>query len=208
MAQTLVQDNDMLMCKLVWNQRGSKAVIGPAIFDQKIAPNMRWTGKGWSFYYGYRSPDDPDPYFLVHRADVDLAPHWFKPVEDAASGLVHLPRRKAPTPPVPSRIRLGMKGAVESPADATKAMPPRPEAGPDGTQTTVEELLEAKGKRPFDPQLIPGITAPIAEQMLADGLKSKEDIAALGVKGLKKYRGIGETKAQIIYEALMASEEN
>lgn len=54
----------------------------------------------------------------------------------------------------------------------------------------------------FDPQMLPGVGAKLAREMTADGIDSAEKLRALGVDGLKKYKGVGGLKAGLIMEAV------
>lgn len=194
------EDKDFILCLYMHPNRGSHPVIGAAVFSERFLPNMSRVRNGYSINYGYH-PGGGEDRFLVHREDVHAAPHWFKAAEEMVSGIINLPRRQAPMPPPPTRIapaaeddvRLSMVAAVQ----AGSAAPTETRQQP-----TPEELLKAKAERPFDPQLVPGITASIAAQMKTDGITSEADILALGVTGLQKYNGIGPAKAAIIVEAL------
>jgi hypothetical protein len=196
----MANDSDFVRIKYLHQNRGSHRVIGPAVLSDRMAgvPMVK-VRNGWSLDYGYRSSGDQ---FLVHRADMDAAPHLFKSLEEGASGVVNLPKRKAPTPPPPTRVaggkaRLGMRDVL--PAGAQEPVARR--------EPTPEELLKARKERVFDPQLVPGITDAVARQMTEDGIASEADILALGERGLQKYKGIGPEKARVIIEALRAKEE-
>ena len=54
----------------------------------------------------------------------------------------------------------------------------------------------------FKPDAVPGITSTIAKEMAANGIETKEDIIALGVEGLKEYKGVGDSRAEMILEAV------
>jgi hypothetical protein len=58
----------------------------------------------------------------------------------------------------------------------------------------------------FDPQVIPGVTANMANQLLAPpfAVTSKHDVLSLGVEGLQRVKGIGDAKAASIIELLTA----
>jgi hypothetical protein len=201
-----VEDKDFTLCLYMHPNKGSHPVVGAAVFSERFLPNMVRVRGGFSINYGYRVGGGTER-FLVHRADANAAPHWFKSVEELVSGVVNLPRRAAPAPPPPARIapapvppddaRLStaaaLRDAVQSQEDVKR-------------EPTPEELLKAKAERPFDLQLVPGITTGIAQQMAADGVQSEADILALGVEGLQKYSGIGPAKAAIIIESLAGRE--
>jgi hypothetical protein len=198
-----VEDKDFVLCLYLHPNKGSHSVVGAAVFAKRFLPNMVKVRNGFSISYGYRVGGGTER-FLVHREDANAAPHWFKPVEEMVSGIVNLPRRQAPAPPPPTRI------APVPPDDARLSMAAalRDAAAPEAAerQPTPEELLKAKAARPFDPQLVPGITTGIAQQMAEDGIQSEAGILALGVEGLQKYSGIGPTKAAIIIESLAGRE--
>jgi len=190
-------DSDFLMCRYMHPNRGTHSVVGPTVFDQPfLGKQMRRVKNGHAFYYGQRAGGGTET-FLVHRADAELQPQWYKPVEDVVSGLVELPKRKAPTPPVPERIKLGMRASVEASAE-------KPETP---ATDEVEALLKAKAERAFDPQLIPGISKRTARLMVEFGVKSEADILALGLEGLQKFDGVGRTKAELIIGFLKEKQE-
>lgn len=188
-------DGDFLMCRYMHPNRGCHSVVGPTVFDQPFpGRQMRRVKNGYAFYYGQRAGGGTET-FLVHRADAEMQPGWFKPIEDVVSGLVDLPKRKAPVPPVPERIKLGMRAAVEA--------PPPPQTATD----EVETLLKAKAERPFDPQLIPGVGKKAARLMVETGIQSEADLMALGSEGLQKFDGVGKTKAQLIMDYLAEKQQ-
>ena len=190
-------DGDFVKAKYMHQNKGSHRVVGPAVFSDRMegVPMVR-VRNGWSLDYRWRSGGDV---FLVHRGDLEAAPHLFKSLEEGASAIVSLPKRKAPTPPAPTRIaplpegetKLGMNAALPGPEPSAERVAPTP-----------EELLKAKEERSFDPQLVPGIGAAVARKMTADGIASEADILELGEEGLQKYGGIGPQKAKVIIEAL------
>jgi len=89
-------DENFVMCEYVAARGGSHGVVGLAVFPTQIVANMRRTHGGFVFDYGHRSKGDP---FLVHRADVQLMPHLFRPIPPQASGAqrtIQLPQAAVP----------------------------------------------------------------------------------------------------------------
>ncbi len=84
---------------------------------------------------------------------------------------------------------------------ATAAGPLTPEQAFD---QVVEDISRPAPKPILDVQLIPGITAEIAEQFEAAGITTVEQVLVLGVNGLQKFKGIGAVKAPVIIEAIQA----
>ncbi len=122
--------------------------------------------------YGFRAGGD---IFLVHRADADPNPHLFDPIESKEVPAA----AKPPTPPAPSPVEA----------------PPPPDVVTGEDRPAPDTSVNIVGR-------LPGITAPIAEAMAADGLETADQIIALGVDGLQEYKGIGQVKAETILEAL------
>lgn len=127
--------------------------------------------------YGFRAGGDV---FLVHKADADPNPHLFEQLETKEAPAAAKPPPPAPPPPA---------------SPALEETPPPPDV------VTGESAIA----EPRDVNIVgrlPGVTAPIAEQLAADGVETAQQIQELGVAGLQKYKGIGKVKAETIIEAL------
>jgi len=206
-----MNDSDFIMVEYMSRNKGEHAIIGVAEFAQRIAPNMvrRSASGGWMFRYGTGGGRGKGgDRFLVHKRDVELAPNLFRPIKTAqqvARVIAPLPQREAPPPP--PRV-------VESVAVPTVNRQPRHDVPglvvpglvvPGLTDSLIEDATEFTPP-PFDPQLLPGVTPKIAEQMRADNIQSAQDVLAKGVEGLTVYRGVGQTKAEIIIAAVTEME--
>jgi hypothetical protein len=83
------------------------------------------------------------------------------------------------------------------------APPPRPT-----DSTPAPEIIVREARVPIaqldelDLQLLPGISNVNARQLEADGITTKSQVLELGVDGLKQYKGIGETRAKAIIDAI------
>ena len=71
-------------------------------------------------------------------------------------------------------------------------------------EAALEDEVEAALE--FDFQTLPGVNADIAAAMKASGLSTREDVLALGEKGLLQYKGIGPAKAKVIIRTLSGKE--
>jgi len=198
-AVTSAKDDDFVMVTYVNTQRGDRRLIGPAGFQYEIAPGlmiMLPTDRQWHFNYQYKSGNGTEK-FLVHREDQRLKPDWFIPVESAAQ--VMAPSAPKQAPPPPQRI-------VEP-----EVTPEEAAGWPTGAADYVLDKEPAADTPPpvpvFNLQALPGVTPEIAEQLLDAGVTSKEDIFALGVDGLKQFRGVGDVKAGRIIGALTAMDK-
>ncbi len=72
---------------------------------------------------------------------------------------------------------------------------------PEGVDTYVSPVIAGVDDE-VDLEAIPGITAPVAEELRARKLTTKSAILALGLEGLLEIPGIGETRAEAIVTAL------
>lgn len=95
---------------------GSHGVLGTTTFGQKLVDNMRRTGRGWIFDYGYRSRGDR---FLVHRTDQSAQPNIFVLVSSPSAP----PPTAAPAPPPPAPVALTEQTVPESEVE-TIPVPP------------------------------------------------------------------------------------
>jgi len=193
-----MDDNDFVKVEYMSANKGEHAIIGVAEFSQRIAANMvrKSASGGWMFRYGTGGGRGKGgDKFLVHKRDVELAPNLFRPiqtVQQTARVIAPLPRREAPPPP-PQMVK---------PTAALVSATEQPEYDvPVFTENVIEETGEFTPP-PFNPQLLPGVTPKIAEQMEADNIQSAQDVLAKGVEGLMAYRGVGQAKAEIIIAAV------
>ncbi len=97
MAQSV--DSSFVMVTYDHPNRGQHRVVGPAVFSEQIAPGMVKAVGGWSMNYGYRAGGDE---FLVHKRDIELLPHIFKPVRVAPPVPVVSSPPPAPPEPLPA----------------------------------------------------------------------------------------------------------
>jgi len=197
---------EFVKCKFTPPWRGDRRIIGQTIFEQEVGDYVmirvtRPGRHGYSFNYGYRSPGEV---FYVHRKDVELTPGWFEPVSRAAPPVISLPIPATVQPEAPAPIEgASVSWTIEPPPFVFKE--------PEGFSAEIESESEdasehALGlqpeqpmpKREFDPQLLPGVTLNVAEQMRAAGIGSLDDVLALGVEGLQEFSGVGKVKAEVI----------
>lgn len=217
-------DADMIECVYTHPNKGDHACSGVHVFQQQIPGlPMQRSGAGWTMSYGYRCQGDK---FLVHKKDVEGAPHWFKPT-NKSEGVVNVARarsapRQAPAPPPVPAARPEPTVAVSRPEPVvqTPAEPPPPTGAPTFKQMVddalaaaplgaVDDAAEIAQGAPvtdavavlFDFQTIPGVTSEIAEQMVGAGMRTARDVIDAGGAKLQAFRGIGPAKAEIILAA-------
>jgi len=212
--------------------RGNQSVIGMTVFPTPLTMpdgrplTMRPEGNGYRIDYGYWSAGDQ---FLVHREDIKITPNLFRPVELERQNIQSaLPKRQAqPTPPPPPAPVVARPVEPKQPPRPTGPSPiPKPVTQilseaiePHIEQQPNEQDVVATEQEPItqeeavaslfthvlntsELQNLPGISAGIAEQMEQQGIQSYQDILDLGIEGLALYRGVGETRAQIIIDAI------
>jgi glycosyltransferase involved in cell wall biosynthesis len=164
-------DSDMVMISYNSPNRGDHRVVGHAQFQYAVQGlRMIETSGALRVDYGYRKQGDR---FLVHRREIEAAPHLFQPVSAAIPEIQIASQARRPQTRAPNRL-------VSNPL-------------------TGEELT---GDRKFDLQTIPGISADVATQLRDKGIDMPEDIIELGVDGLKEIRGVGNRKAEVIIAAV------
>jgi len=181
-------DGDMIRAKYLHPDRGQHRVLGGA---EKID-------------YGYRAGGD---IFLVHKNDIASQPHLFQAIEPV------MPSKPKPTPSVPPVIsETPPPMAVAPTEDLIDDLLAEPEPIPVVEEIPVKdesvseegppfEVLVAVMPEKFDFQTLPGVTNDIALQFEEDGLKTLEDIVALGETGLQKYKGIAKVRGEQISTA-------
>jgi hypothetical protein len=62
----------------------------------------------------------------------------------------------------------------------------------------IERIGIVHEERPFELQLLPGVTEAIEKEMVKSGLDSVEAVTDAGIEGLKAIKGIGDAKAEAI----------
>lgn len=138
--------------------------------------------------YGMRRNGDT---FLVNKADVAAARTLFAPIETERVGVPATPQ---PVPPAPVKVKV--------------VVPDEPEpilAVIDENEMVIQQTKSAGVMEKLDLQTLPGVSAQIAEGMIAKGLVSREAIINGGIEALSSVKGIGQNRAAIILRFL---EEN
>lgn len=186
-------DRDMVLATYTSPNRGDHLVIGHAVFSTRLPRlNMVQTEVGYRINYGYHAGGSR---FVVHRDEFLAAPHLFQAVASTVPEVQVASQRRATLPPTP-QVLEEKDEIVEL---AQRQMPP-------SARRILEQELErdeiAEKPRKPDIQLVPGISADIAEQLKELGVDTQEDILTLGIDGLKEIRGIGEKKAAMIISAI------
>jgi glycosyltransferase involved in cell wall biosynthesis len=153
--------------------------------------------KGELEYYGYRSKGQQ---FLVHKEDQALQPHLFVPVTvEIHTITAPSVNRTPPQKPIP---------LSSDPTESGRPVPVEFEAPEELVKEEAEEELEEPVEREvvamdeeIDLQSLP-ISAGIAAQLKDMGVETKNDILALGIKGLMKLNGVGKIRAELIIESI------
>jgi hypothetical protein len=178
---TLMNDNDMILCTYENLNRGQHKVVG---VETGINYGVRGGGGVEKFY--------------VHRKDIESHPEWFKPYI----------QQQVITEPTPPTVTPPPVAITQPPVEAPKVEPPKeldfvktqPASQTSGLAPASPDLL-----KPLDLQGLPGVTDKIADALFAMGIKGWEDIVELGVEGLKTIDGIGDKRATAIYAAAAKS---
>lgn len=182
-AAAALADSDFVMVDYLHGNRGNHEVWGQAGFDNRLEGlHMKRNGPGGKYRicYGYRSGGER---FLVHRRDLDIAPHLFRAVmSNPVMAIEAAP--EAPPAPLP----------IVTPGPEPDALPEPP---PAPTLAETARIVPA-----FDLQSLPGVTPEIAAQMAAANVASRDDVLAMGVAGLSAFRGVGAAKAERILKAV------
>lgn len=158
-------------------EMAKKIEDGDVVMIRYLHPNRgqhNVRGQATGRDYSYRGGGEM---FLIERADAIAAPHLFEIAERPTAKRVS--EKKPDTQPPPDLLE------VEAALDESESIEPEPES-------------EAE----FDFQALPGVNADIAAEMKASGLSTREDVLALGEKGLLQYKHIGPAKAKIIIKTL------
>jgi len=199
-------DDDFVLCEYLGMPPGNisqHSVIGITTFDNVIAGMpMTRRGNGWSIDYGYKAAGDR---FLVHKRDADSSPNWFKKVElDRKNFESVMPKKRiTPKPPEPKPMAEMLKAAVAempnvlSPTE-TPGVTPIDEAQDEEPEISIAEAVLGNEEL----QALPGVTPGIAEQLSEAGVVSYQDILEMGTDGLRKFKGVGPTRAELIIDAI------
>ena len=214
-----LDDRDLVMARYISPKRGSRMIFGSAPFEQRIEGlHMQRTlpDSKYRICYGHRGPGDE---FLVHVRDLEMAPHLFQSVE--VRGVVP---EAAPTPP-PQPTLIAPSEPEARPVRAKMPEEPRPivpedkrdppdlgmtkDSGLEELDAAIDMIKERDNGRPtlgavaaLDLEALPGISPQIAKQLRADGVSTRDELLALGVKGLTGYKGVGPVKAELIIGAV------
>jgi hypothetical protein len=127
--------------------------------------------------------------FLVHKDDIAAQPHIFQAIEGHVQPL--------PMPSKPPNEPVPLSDVVE-----IRAQPP---AKPGFLEVAIDEDEVPVTVIPSSElQLLPGITGEMAEELIAKGVTTRDQVADLGIEGLTSIRGIGAVKAEKIIDAIVA----
>lgn len=157
-----MQDKNMVLCVYTSPNQGQHKVVG-----MRTKTNYGYRGGGEVFY--------------VHRADIEVAPHLFRPKEEVK----HVVEKAPEPPPAPPN-------AIPEPKPV--AAPPQPTQQPVKEESYKIEILELEE--------VPGVTQDIADSLRAIGISSVEQLGELDVDTLLSIKGVGEKRAGLIIKAL------
>lgn len=191
-----VSDQDFDLFFYVSPNRGDHGVLGGHVFPARIAGvNMRKAdGGGWRIDYGHHSGGEPRP-FLVHNADAKAQPAFFVRAQEYREA----PKQEIRVPAEPQPVDISQQFAQESPDNVDPLANFANDFGAKFAEELPEpELIEDE----FDPQTIPGVTAKIAEQLLAAGKNTLDDLKSMSVEEWTAIRGVADAKAAIIMDYL------
>lgn len=200
-------DSDFVLCEYLGMPPGNisqHSVIGVTAFDNIIAGiPMTRRGGGWSIDYGYKAAGDR---FLVHKRDADLSSNWFKQVELERKDFESvLPKKRVASKPLPEpkpmaevlEAAVAGKADMLLPADVPSAIPADEPQSEEAEVSIAEAVLGNE-----ELQSLPGVTPNIAEQLSRAGVTSYQEILEMGTEGLRKFRGVGPTRADLIVDAI------
>lgn len=175
-AQSFSFDDQMVLILYQSSNRGDHRVIGHFSFPERISglSMVRDRHGGWRIDYKYHASGDR---FLVHRNEIQVAQHIFKPIAASVPEVSIAEQRKQVLPTAPIVPTKTQKDAVPM-------------------------LSKIADERDFDLQTIPGIGGDLAAALKEDGIDMLQDILEIGVDGLMEYKGVGPKKAQIIVAAI------
>lgn len=158
-----MQDENMVLC----------------VYTSPNAGQHRVVGAQTNTNYGYRGGGEV---FYVHKADVAVAPHLFRPVEETK------PEVKKPPVPPPAPPN----------AEPEPAAPPLPKP----MTSQPEEVEESSAIEILELDHVPGVTPDIASALRAMGISTVEELGELDIDTLLSIKGVGEKRATSIVEAL------
>jgi glycosyltransferase involved in cell wall biosynthesis len=135
-GEGMSSDSDLVLCEYLGVPTGNVSqhgVIGPFVFATPppavsvIAREDSHGNPGFSIDYRYHGAGDR---FLVHRKDLELAPHWFREVEmERRDFQSTLPKRQTPSipPPPPKPLQEILGEAMQPPPTGGPELPELPE---------------------------------------------------------------------------------
>jgi glycosyltransferase involved in cell wall biosynthesis len=152
----------------------------------------------------------PEPVQLSTEGTV---PEYIAPKVQNDTPSVEKPEKIEPTPsilPPPAlvggvqEVQDEKEAIVEKPPQEELPQPELPIGQAPGQVEADEDVFNVmqQTKRPFNLELVPGVTPHIKEQLEALGKDNRQAILDLGMEGLQKLTGVGEVKAAGILEWL------
>jgi hypothetical protein len=158
-------------------------------------------------FYGHRKGAGAET-FLVHRSDIAAQPLFFVVVSDVPAP----PQVTVQAPPPPTvMVEAPLPPAAPPPVTNPEPKVTIQHATPIKAPVVVDDMpppnvmAKAMNAAKFDLQTLPGVTPNIATGMAELSLVTAEAIFEAGVKGLRKVRGVGKTKAEMIYGYVAAN---
>lgn len=182
----MFSDNDVEMVRYMHPNRGQHPVYGLA------------TKK----FYGMRAGGGTET-FLVHRADIAAAPHYYHMVAPIPTA----PRKEIVAPPPPAKLRevpppqqdtIVVKDTIKVEFEVPEGATVRDDGVVEIPQDP-DPMKRALDHARFDLQLLPGATPEIIRGLADHNLNSVEKILNGGVDALKDVKGIGPVRAAIIF---------
>jgi glycosyltransferase involved in cell wall biosynthesis/predicted flap endonuclease-1-like 5' DNA nuclease len=169
------------------------------VYDSQNMGQHKVIGPASKTFYGYRSGGEK---FYVNRSDAAAAPHVFKAIpERITEQQVTAPPEPIEETPPPQPIEEEMV-AIEQ--DSAEELGEHLEAIEEETFDYHPIVEDENGE--VDLQSVGGITEQIADALEARGIKTKEDIIALGVEGLQEVKGIGKIRAEAIIASVLTED--
>jgi len=192
-----LDDAEFVMIRYVHPNRGGHPVYGGAVFSQPIhgVKMVKFQG-GWKINYGYRNGGGTKT-FLVHKLDARLNPHFIEEVPTGPS----VPKAQKEMPPPPTAM-----GEPARKLALDEAPPPHVIMDVEEAYRTAE-VEESQEEFAFDPQMLPGVGAVLADKLRERGVDSLDKLIRLGLEGLTEIEGVAEVKAQRIMGAANAMTE-
>lgn len=188
-----MSDDSFIMCSYIHPNVGSHRVYGSTGFLQRMPglPMTRLRDGKYHINYGYRAGGGKES-FLVLKEDARVEPNKFLPISSEPTTTAPKVEQEPLAPPEP---------LIEPQIDEKDE--PIPVVGPSvEPEDRQDDLSDEVEHRPFDLQSLPGVGGTLAQQLMGTGATTKEDVLALGVKGLQQFAGVGPVKAENIIEAI------